>query len=315
MERRKFIKTSLATLAALPILNFPPGRTMNREKHQFQLGSFKCTIFKDLMFKYQAKDYFINAPADHLAIKLKKYQLVPEHIPSPYVALLLQDGVRNILVDSGIGFSETPIVFRGKEFVLKGQLQHLLQAEGIEKESITDVVLTHFHPDHIGGVFTTEGQLNFPNAQFHIHEKEWEYWHSSKSMGQPPLFRYFIEKNVTALNEQDLHFIKGDFVEILPGITAILADGHTPGQMALLIGEEQEQLLYISDAFLHPIHIEQLDWQTNYDLNHKKAKKTRLKLLDLAYQDNVLIHAFHFDFPGLGRVGKIGKQWKWQFES
>ena len=176
-----------------------------------------------------------------------------------------------------------------------------------------DVVITHFHPDHIGVIFSENDQLNFPNARFHMHEDEWNYWHSSQADNQPAQFKYFIEKNITKLKDLNLHLIKGDFVDLLPGITAVKADGHTPGQIALLIGSENEQLLYISDAFLHPLHIEQLDWQTNYDLDNAKAKASRIKLLELAYKDNMMINAFHFDFPGLGRVDKHDNNWIWNY--
>jgi hypothetical protein len=71
--------------------------------------------------------------------------------------------------------------------------------------------------------------------------------------------------------------------------------------------------LYISDAFLHPLHIERLDWQTNYDLDHEKAKSSRIKLLELAHKERMLINAFHFDFPGLGRVEKHNNRWTWRY--
>src|SRR5215218_8663530 len=105
-----------------------------------------------------------------------------------------------------------------------------------------------------------------------MHADEWSYWHSSQADNQPAMFKLFIEKNITKLKERNLHIIKGDFIDLLPGITAVKAEGHTPGQIALVIHSEKERLLYISDAFLHPLHIEQLDWQTNYDLDHGKAK-------------------------------------------
>ena len=106
---------------------------------------------------------------------------------------------------------------------------------------------------------------------------------------------------------------KGDFIELLPGVTAIKADGHTPGQIALVIHSEKDHLLYISDAFLHPLHVERLDWRTNYDWEHEKAKRSRIKLLELAHKDDMLVNAFHFDFPGLGRIAKKGSNWAWNY--
>lgn len=108
--------------------------------------------------------------------------------------------------------------------------------------------------------------------------------------------------------------IKGKEEEILPGITAIQTPGHTPGQIALSIASENDKMLYISDAFLHPLHIEQLNWQTNYDLDHELAKTSRKNLLALSYHENMTINAFHFDFPGLGKADKWGNNWKWIYD-
>ena len=127
------------------------------------------------------------------------------------------------------------------------------------------------------------------------------------------MFRIFIDKNISRLKDLNLNLITGDFVELVPGITAVKADGHTPGQIAVLLHSGKNHLLYISDAFLHPLHIERLDWQTNYDQDHPKAKQSRLKLLDLAFKENMLINAFHFDFPGLGRVDRGGNNWTWKY--
>lgn len=317
MKRREFLKKNTGLLASVPLLNLQPlnFEFMETEIFKCKIGEFECTIFKDLMFKYQAKDYFINADQNELKNILNTYNVDPLNIPSPYISMLLQNGNQKILIDSGIGFSEEPIVFKGKTFVLKGKLKQLLDNENIDTNKITDVIVTHFHPDHIGGICTSKGELVFKNAKFHIHRKEWDFWHSSKSANQPPLFKFFIEKNISQLRDKNLNFITQDYQEICDGIIAVNAHGHTQGQIALIIGNGNNKLLYISDAFLHPIHIERLDWQTNYDFDHKKAKETRIKLLELAYKENMKINAFHFDFPGLGFVERNGDKWKWIYNT
>jgi glyoxylase-like metal-dependent hydrolase (beta-lactamase superfamily II) len=281
-----------------------------------KIGEFDCTIFRDLQFRYKAKDFFINADLVELDQSLKRYNVIAENIPSPFIAVVLQHKDRKILIDTGIGFSGKPIVFRGASHEFKGGLHRLLQQENIDTKDITDVIITHFHPDHIGGIYSENDQLSFPAARFHMHEHEWQYWHSPQSDGQPPMFKFFIERNITKLKDKNLHLIKGDFTEFLPGIMAVKADGHTPGQVALTIHSGKERLLYISDAFLHPLHMERTDWQTNYDLDHQKAKRSRIKLLELARKEEMLVNAFHFDFPGLGRVDKRSGSgaWMWRYE-
>ena len=319
MQRRKFLKSTTTLMGTLPFIHFNQFDIFNKTFFmddnivKINIGKINCTIFRDLMFKYLAKDFFINASQEELNQSLNKYHINPDNIPSPFIALLLKYDNKKILIDTGIGFLQKPLTFRGNSYVFEGRLQQLLWQENIKKEDITDVLITHFHPDHVGGIFTEDGKLNFPNAQFHIHEDEWSYWHSSQSDNQPDLFKYFIKKNISPLKNFNLNLVKGDFVDLLPGVTAVKADGHTPGQMALIIHSENEYLLYISDAFLHPLHIEKLDWQTNYDLDHVKAKQSRIKLLELAHKDNMLVNAFHFDFPGLGRIDKFETNWVWNY--
>jgi glyoxylase-like metal-dependent hydrolase (beta-lactamase superfamily II) len=319
MQRRNFLKNSGALISGLPLINFNQLNIFNKtfpgddEVVKIKVGKFDCIFFRDLMFKYLAKDFFINASQEELNQSLTKYHVNPDNIPSPFIALLVQFEDKKVLIDSGIGFLEKPLIFRDNSYVFQGRLQQLLQKENIKKEDITDVIVTHFHPDHIGGLFSVEGKLNFPNAHFHLHEDEWNYWHSSQSDNQPALFKYFVEKNITVLKNLNLHLFKGDFVNLIPGITAVEAKGHTPGQIALTIHSENEHLLYISDAFLHPLHVEKLDWQTNYDWEHQKAKQSRIKLLELAYKENMLVNAFHFDFPGLGRIDKFQNNWIWKY--
>lgn len=318
MLRRDFLLSATTVIGFLPI--FPTSRrttntayVMDNEVVKIKVGRLTCTLFLDLTFKYLAKDFFINASQDELNTALARYNIQPGDIPSPFIAALIEDDKRKILIDSGVGHLEKPLVFRGNSYMFKGRLLQLLAKENISNDDITDVIITHFHPDHIGGVYAEDGKLNFAKATFHMPNDEWDYWHSSKSDDQPALFKYFIGKNISPLEGLNLNLIKGDFVELFPGITAVKADGHTPGQIALIIHSENERLLYISDAFLHPLHIEKLDWQTNYDLDHQKAKQTRMKLIDLAYKDSMLVNAFHFDFPGLGRIDKSGNNWKWNY--
>ena len=321
MLRRIFLKNSTLFFCTVPLLNFDylnlisPLNVVDQDVYKINIGNFECTLFRDTMYKYMAKDFFINADQDEVNQSLIKFKVTPENIPSPFIPIYLKQKDKKILIDTGIGFSKNPVNIRGNEMMFAGKLHQLLNQEKIINEEITDVILTHLHPDHVGGIYSEDGKLNFPNARFHMHEDEWNYWHSSKSDDQPASFKYFVEKNISKLKDGNLNLIRGDYVEILPGITSVKADGHTPGQIAIAIQSDKEYFLYISDAFLHPLHIEKLDWQTNYDLDLSKAKQCRVKLLDLAYKNSMLINAFHFDFPGLGRVEKQNNNWVWEYSN
>ncbi|NND06066.1 MAG: MBL fold metallo-hydrolase [Saprospiraceae bacterium] len=279
--------------------------------HSFSVGAFTCILFRDLLFEYQAEHYFLDVEESLIAQSLKTFQQSPTLIKSPFVSLLLQNGEQSILIDTGVGFNKRPLVFQGREVDFCGKLFRIFNEMDLDSNSITHVVLTHFHPDHIGGICDEHGNIQFPNAQFIAHTDEWDFWNGSEAETLPPLFNQFITDNILPLSGANLHLMSEKEAQILPGIHAIQIPGHTPGQIALRIESQGEKLLFISDAWLHPLHIEHLDWRTSYDMYHEEAKQSRIKLLELAYAEDMLVQSFHFDFPGLGRVDRTTGGWNW----
>ena len=190
-----------------------------------------------------------------------------------------------------------------------------LQAEGIAREEIDTVILTHGHPDHIGGNTDNDGKPVFPNARFVMWKEEWDFWTSEQAK---LMFDDHIREILFAVARKNLPPIQDQLdlidheTEIVPGISVLKAQGHTPGHMALILSSEGEELLYISDALLHPIHAERPDWHSVADLDPKQVEITRRKLLDRAASEKALVLAFHFPFPGLGHVVQEGEAWKWQ---
>jgi glyoxylase-like metal-dependent hydrolase (beta-lactamase superfamily II) len=100
--------------------------------------------------------------------------------------------------------------------------------------------------------------------------------------------------------------------EIVPGITAIPAPGHTPGHIALAISSGEQQLIHMADTVLHPILMEHPEWSPSFDLLREQAAATKRRILDRAAVDRSLVLAFHFPFPGLGNVIPKGDAWQWQ---
>jgi glyoxylase-like metal-dependent hydrolase (beta-lactamase superfamily II) len=224
---------------------------------------------------------------------------------SPYICLLINTGRHRVLVDTGAG-GLAPTT---------GKLILNLKAEGVAPEDIDRVILTHGHPDHIGGNLDSEGKPAFPNARFVMWKDEWDFWTSEQA--EQKLDEHSREL-LTKLARRNLPPIqdKLDLVdherEIVPGIRAVAAPGHTPSHMALAISSRGEQLLVISDAVLHPIHMEQPDWHAAVDFSPRQVANTRSRLLNRAATGKALVLAFHFPFPGLGYVVQKGEGWRWQ---
>jgi glyoxylase-like metal-dependent hydrolase (beta-lactamase superfamily II) len=288
---------------------------MGNETFRFGTGRFKCIAVSDGTLTYVPPTFpppanllFANAPRESLEQVLFEHNLLPEQWiewTSPYICLVVDTGEHLVLVDTGAG-DLAPTT---------GRLLQNLETEGIAPEDIDTVILTHGHPDHIGGNTDAEGMPAFPNARYVMWKEEWDFWTSEQAAQS--LDEHVRELLVKCARE-NLPPIQGkvDLIdretEIVPGIRAVAAPGHTPGHMALEISSGGEQLLCISDAALHPIHLEQPGWYAAVDFTPEHAVSTRRRLLKRAAAGKALVLAFHFSFPGLGRVVQKGGGWQWQ---
>jgi len=285
---------------------------MGKESFHFQLGNFRCMVVSDGFSAYSnpARIFFVNAPKEGLTRVLRDYNIDitewKEYV-SPYPSLLINTGRHLVLVDTGEGEMEPTT----------GKLIPNLRAEGIAREDIDTVILTHAHPDHIGGNIDKEGKPAFRNARYIMWKDEWDFWISKPNLAALDIGESdkewlikFARDHLLPIQDQ-LSLIDHE-TEIVPGIRAVAAIGHTPGHMAVSIASGKEQLLCISDAVIHQINLEHPDWYSSYDLAPEQVIATRRRLLGRAATERALVHAYHFPFPGLGHVIQKEDGWEWQ---
>ena len=280
---------------------------MASNREHFSVGDIQCTAINDGTFFYPPSWFFSNVPQEQLESSLRDHNLSLTQVVSPYTCLVIKTEEQTVLVDTGAdGLAPTT-----------GDLLKNLKAEGITPDDITTVVLTHAHPDHIGGVLDTSGKPAFANARYVMSRTEWDFWTSKPDLRGTGMDEHMKEllvncalKNLPPLKPQ-MELLEAE-KEITPGIHAIPAPGHTPGHIALVISSAKEQLLHIADAALHPMHLEHPAWRNVFDLSEDGAVMTRQRLLDRAAADNVNVLAYHFPFPGLGRVTSSGNAWRWE---
>ncbi|HEY0792453.1 MAG TPA: MBL fold metallo-hydrolase [Chthoniobacterales bacterium] len=206
---------------------------------------------------------------------------------------LVRHGTDLILVDVGGGKHFQPT---------EGLLPDALRANGTDPASITKVVFTHAHPDHLWGLLDSENKLRYPNAAYYVGASEWDFWMASDvALRLPQDFRSVVpetQQNLGAIQDRVTFMKPGD--EIVGGIRVLSTPGHTSGHLSLEL-EGGTGLIITGDSVTHEcISFEHPTWQNGFDFDSETAIQTRLAFLDRTSKDKPKLLGYHFPYPGIG---------------
>jgi len=280
MKKFKFLLIMPLTVSALSAQtdNFPP--------LAFAVGSFNVTILTETQSTGN-KGILIDASKDILD------KCLPDGtFKSAINAYLVESGEHRILIDAGLG----------------SRLVQNIETCKLKAADIDVILLTHMHGDHIGGLLK-DGAKVFPNATIYLAKAEYDYWMQDVTNLPAERRQGFTRAQaiVKAYGEKVKTFVpeaveksSGAAKELLPGIKAIAAYGHTPGHTVFLLDSDGSRMLVWGDVtHCTPVQIPNPQIAVTYDVDPKKAIESRQLIMDYVAKNNIRVAGMHIEYPGL----------------
>jgi glyoxylase-like metal-dependent hydrolase (beta-lactamase superfamily II) len=268
--------------------------------YRFAFGSGEVTVVSDGPLPLgNPKGTFIGASDDDIKKMLTDNFLASDNIVLEQNSPIVNTGEKLVLFDTGMGTA--------KNFgPTTGRQQKSMMEAGIKPEDIDAVVFSHAHVDHIGGVVDEAGKVLFPNAQFYIAQSDFDYWTDEGKLGGAMKdFIVHARKNLMPVRDRLVFFKDGQ--EILPGVQALAAPGHTVGHHIFMISSEGKSFAFLGDLTHHQILLmEKPRMEFSYDTDPKQAADSRVKMLDMLAANRIAVLSYHYPWPGLGHVVKTG---------
>src|SRR5262245_2691929 len=276
-------------------------------RYALRVGEIDVLMISDGVFPLSAETLATNADPADLAAWLKDSHQSPDVYKWPLNVVVVRSGGRTVLIDSGAG-SEFP------DFPGVGQLAKRLDAAGIDPASVTDVVVTHLHVDHVGGLLADglRGRLR-PDVPIHLAAAEASFWLSpdfSRNTfgGFPDVLRSAEERFVDAYREQ-LRPFEAE-CEVAPGVVVHCTGGHTDGHSVVRMASGGDRLTFLGDA-VFPNHFDHPEWHNAFDHDPEEAVRVRVHLMRELAATGEPVVAAHLPFPSVGRVAVAGDVFRW----
>jgi glyoxylase-like metal-dependent hydrolase (beta-lactamase superfamily II) len=258
---------------------------------RFRLGALELTALRDGGFATPNDGADFGSMVGSAAVTrlLAAAGAPTDAIRLDVAALLVRTPGHLVLLDTGLGPSN------------HGALPQSLAMAGVSPGQITDILITHAHFDHVGGLMSADHRSAFPNATIRMSATEWAWM---RGQGETKALAAVIAPQVTT-------FEPGGTV--LPGITSVALYGHTPGHVGYEITSQGQRLEDIGDAAHSSIiSVERPDWTGGMDLDRPAAAASRRRALEHVAASGELVFAPHFPFPGVGRIEAKGEGFRWK---
>ena len=278
-------------------------------RYALKVGDIEVTVISDGVLSLPGAMLAHNVDPAVRAAWLDEMFLPPDMLDWPLNVVVLRHGDRTILVDAGLGADPNLNLPRA------GQLAARLEAAGIDLGSVTDVVLTHMHMDHIGGLLANGIKERLrTDLRIHLAAAEAEFWESpdftrtSMPVGFPDALRSTAKRFLNEYRSQ-LQPFEAEY-EVAPGVVAVRTGGHTPGHSIVRLASGRDRLTFAGDA-VFAVGSEHPEWHNGFEHDPEEAARVRISLLrELAATREPLV-ATHLSFPSVCHVAVAGDAFRW----
>jgi glyoxylase-like metal-dependent hydrolase (beta-lactamase superfamily II) len=298
-----------ATLNRTSSTRGPASVDLVPSRYALQVGEIEVLVVSDGLLSLKTPNLATNAEPAKVAGWLDDMFLPPDEMVWPLNVIVVRSGGRTILIDSGLG-QEQP------KFARAGRWAQRLEAAGIDLASVTDVVLTHMHFDHVGGLLVDEvkERLLRPDLPIHAAGAEAKFWASPDFSGNTSMPAWFPDAARAAATRfldgygSQLRLFEAEH-EVAPGVLVRRTGGHTVGHSVVSLASGGDRLTFLGDAVL-PAGFDHPDWYNAFEHDPEDAARVRIGLLqELAATREPLV-ACHLPFPSLGRVAVAGNAFR-----
>ena len=311
-SRRSILKTALSGLVAAPFIapsiafaKAPYGAVQAPGFYRLKIGSVEVTALSDGTVALPLAKLYTNTSEPHARSALKD-AFLPEMVPTSVNAFLVNTGERLVLVDAGTGAYLGPSL---------GKLVSNIEASGYKMDDIDDVVLTHIHTDHSGGLMSN-GKRTFPNATLRVNEREANFWLSAENAKAATgiVKQHFGEADqcVTPYVKAGKFQTFGDNHAPVTGLGSVLYAGHTPGHSAITVESEGQKIVFWGDITHGDIlQFDEPGIAIEFDIDQKAAIAARDLAFKQAVDGKYMVAGAHIAFPGIGHVRKDSTNYDW----